>query len=171
MTDDIRDIPDEEPGDAGETDGVLCGACMTVNDESTAFCENCGKPIGKYVNSDPWQMIQSQGWTYGQAASKPSGLSLTAMILIFGPTVVGNLFALYFAIRQTLDHVFPTDRHALVVGDDGKFYEMATTTSSEPWWQAVIILLIVAAITWLHVAIITKTVKRYRDRKAAVQVE
>ena len=75
---------------------VLCPSCLADNLPTFDFCDNCGCPIGRFVNLDPLKRIYSQGWLYRRSASgRIPPIVLLGIWLIFGSDLL--MSALFLA--------------------------------------------------------------------------
>ena len=74
---------------------LLCPNCMAENLPVRDFCENCGCPIGQFVNVDPLKRIYSQGWLYRKTVSgRITPIVFWGMWLIFGSGLLSMLIVL-----------------------------------------------------------------------------
>ena len=79
--------PDNAEGDGGEV-GVLCPKCLLANSPETAFCTDCGAPIGMVSAIDPLQHIYAEGFAYRQAVDgPPKFIILAGMWMMFFPVI------------------------------------------------------------------------------------
>ena len=81
----------------------ICPHCLTPINEMDHFCPKCCGPVTAHASIDPIGQIYSTGRAYRQAVSgKPKLAVLVAMWLIFGPSLLINLFALYLILKGLL---------------------------------------------------------------------
>ena len=75
-----------------------CPSCLTANNTSADFCSECGHPIGNFVNLDPVDQIQSQGYLFREATNNPRSLIIiVGLWLYFGIAIVGVSLFLFFS--------------------------------------------------------------------------
>ena len=68
---------------------AVCTSCLADNDPSTAFCCQCGNPIGDTSSLDPLKRIWAQGWVYRRAVASPYRLRVViGMWLVFLPYAI-----------------------------------------------------------------------------------
>ena len=83
---------------------ALCPSCMAGNLPTFDFCDNCGCPIGRFVNLDPLKRIYSQGWLYRRSASgRIPPIVLMGIWLIFGSDILTS--ALFLALSRSSEGV------------------------------------------------------------------
>ena len=75
-----------------EAESIVCTNCLQKNDGFRDFCENCGAPISVYSAYTPMGRIQTEGFAYRQATSKPSKpIVVFGIYLIFLPCIIASL--------------------------------------------------------------------------------
>ena len=80
---------DDSDGHEQNEELVLCPKCLLANSPSSAFCTDCGAPIGFVSTIDPIQHIHAEGFAYRSAVDGPPSLIiLIGMWLIFAPMLL-----------------------------------------------------------------------------------
>ena len=84
----------EEAELAGAT--PVCPHCLTPVGQFDHFCPKCAGPVTAIASFDPMGQIYSAGRAYRLAATekRPRGVVVLGMWLIFGPSLLGLLWAL-----------------------------------------------------------------------------
>jgi hypothetical protein len=119
---------ESERHDPPEAETVICQKCLRGNPATTAFCLDCGAPIGMVAAVDPLQHIYAEGFAYRSAVEGPPNLIILAGIwlifasilflsalVVFGNSARGlspRLLFLFFAacsaiilFRSTLNYI------------------------------------------------------------------
>lgn len=72
---------------AGEK--ALCTTCLHPNAPQTAFCKECGAPVGIISTVGPFERLFAEGFAYRQAVASPrKPIVLVGLWLIFLPTLL-----------------------------------------------------------------------------------
>jgi uncharacterized membrane protein YvbJ len=90
---------------AAET--ILCTSCIHPNHPHTAFCKNCGAPLGIISTIGPFEQAFAEGFAYRRSVEgSPRLIILIGIWLIFLPGVAMVLISFPFSNTSKLHQLF-----------------------------------------------------------------
>ncbi len=133
-------VEPRESGRAGrELPSRACPACLSPLWEPRAdYCPRCRTPVSLASTFDPLKIIRTEGELFRRGATRPSGVTVLGMWLIFGPGLIGSaalavaaggfsivlvspLFWLYGAILYRVTSRYLGERHEAPAGGPPEF--------------------------------------------------
>lgn len=124
----------------------VCPHCLHPIEPLTHFCPQCNGPVSAHASMDPLGQVYSAGRFYRQAVSgRPGRLTAVIIWLIFGPSLIWQLYAMYLALK-VLGVFGPQDQLSYVISD-GLAADLLK-------------LLLLCGLISLHVAILWKVTSR-----------
>jgi hypothetical protein len=118
----MSEPPSAKPEDVEPTNEpiAICPHCMRPVGQFDHFCPNCGGPVTAHASMDPFGQIFSTGRLYQRAlSSRPRGIILAGMWLIFAPQVAlalwGVIVMIQFLITAPIQHTY----RVIVIGGSG----------------------------------------------------
>jgi hypothetical protein len=82
------------------TKTVSCPSCLASNDRHTAFCHECGSPIGAVATIDPVQSARAEAFSLSKAIERPNlmvllVIGIPALLVVIGGTAIAVKTLLY----------------------------------------------------------------------------
>jgi hypothetical protein len=93
----------DAPLDAGadgpsDADGIVCTVCLEIHGPDVNYCPQCGAPANSLIAFNPFDQTLIEGFAFRRAVDGPaSGIILTGMWLLFGPSVLEFACAVFGA--------------------------------------------------------------------------